>query len=66
MFLDDVGFNANWEQGVQSHWQGELGQHVFDVELDNSTMGRCTNINNNTYTDNDKNDNNNADAELYC
>jgi Plant transposon protein len=56
MFLDDDGLNVNWEQGVQSDWQGELGRREYDVELDDTT-------NNNTYTANDNNDNNNADAE---
>jgi Plant transposon protein len=39
MFLEHDGLSKNWENGVQSDWQGELGNHVNADDHDYSGMG---------------------------
>jgi hypothetical protein len=37
---NNAGLSANWEKGIQSQWDGELGRHESDVGSDNSGMVR--------------------------
>jgi Plant transposon protein len=39
MFLEHDGLSRNWEDGVQSDWQGELGLHDNGDNYDYSGMG---------------------------
>jgi hypothetical protein len=43
MYLEEDGINDAWEEGVQSDWQGELGEQ--EVCLDYSGMGLCSDVN---------------------